>query len=968
MWLPDTMDQVVLLWSRHAKKGLKPFMSTRCKQRVEHILKKGLYSNNGGKVDKKYVEQQWLALRSAFDIGYPVCHLDLKDPHGSEAWKGLVDMVDWLLVAWFDQGAYFVGKAIKAFTSQCQSRAVGDSSRAKAVPGAIPDFFSFIRGSLVSGLTTKNLWTFSNLGRSIPPPPPSYDAESDEYSNWVGRLWDGSVRPTDPEVLKDITKRTAKMMLSMKKGAARAGFGVENYFSNPNLNASACLERSRAKGGVYGHYKSRAVQQEDGAFAEDLADRPYPPEVDAEGRRKLILPLNSLSYFLRSRLDNNGTYRMDDKAVPPRGTAPDWVRTHALDRVQNRLAEDDLLEDLKVDGPVLMRPVLLRERGQKIRLATMSPAPLVVAGQRLNKTILTLFKHSKALNYSLLGHSGVPGSIRAAVASGVSDKNEFLSTDLSAASDYIPHDVAGAVWEGIWEVLGEGYPPYYRDVGHRLLGPQRLEDDDGKRHDVLRECENEPTTRGILMGLPLTWPVLSLLNLLAAEEATTIYSQGTTDNHGFLGRKHWTTTCVCGDDMGAYWPIPCTQLYFDALESYGLKVNFKKTYRSPNGLVFVEELFKLGPVQKEKPSEEESPPPLPGHPQTNQVWTWIEVELRRRGVTTRSYQKVAVIVRPRLSAILFAKRFGQKGDDVSPLWQILPRVACEQVGLATEPWRQKRVLEVVKRVHRKVVTSMEKTGLPLHWPKCLGGWGMPGRQVASTRFRKVAASILYGKDPTETMRTLSRAHLHGGLPELVRRPFERAMDQIENHQEDGKNYVRGDGLSEFKDVEEEVLLRVVTFLSRHPDYDKSAAAPVSTMSSTVARVSRLVKVLGDRWRSAAPMQVSNVRLRVLDFQYGTELVRDDQLDSILHWTGIRDTYLTKAVSNVSPEERSRIYDPAPRHDLYRDHVRKQKSNTTQPQGRSPWGSFTNLDETSSVNSEPYYGIPVHSLISVSEDD
>jgi hypothetical protein len=961
------MDQVVLLWSRHAKAGFKPLMRIRCKQRVELILKEGLYSNNGGKVDRKYIEQQWLALRSAFDIGFPVCHLDLKDPHGSEAWKGLVDMVDWLLVAWFDQGAYFVGKALKAFASQCQSRAVGDVSRAKAVPGAIPDFFSFIRGSLVSGLTAQNLWTFSNLGRSIPPPPPSYDAETSEYTDWVGRLWDESVSPTDPEVLKTIRRRTALLMTSMKKGAEHAGFGVENYFSNPNLNASACLERSRAKGGVYGHYKSRAIQQKDGAFAEDLADKPWPPELDTEGRRKLILPRGSTSYFLTNRLDNDGVFRKDDKAVPPRGTAPDWARTYALDRVQNRLAEDDLLEDLTVDGPVLMRPVLLRERGQKIRLATMSPAPLVVAGQRLNKTILTLFKHSKALNYSLLGHSGVPGSIRAAVASGVSDKNEFLSTDLSAASDYIPHDVAGAVWEGIWEVLGEGYPPYYHDVGHRLLGPQRLEDDMDRRHDVLRGVENKSTTRGILMGLPLTWPVLSILNLLAAKEATSTYSRLTADNCGFLGSKHWTTTCVCGDDMGAYWPIPCTQLYFDALESYGLKVNFKKTYRSPNGLIFVEELFKLGSVRQERPSEEESPPPLPGRPQTNQVWLWIEVELRRRGVTTRSYQKVAVVTRPRLSAILFAKKFGQKGDDVSPLWQILPRVACEQVGLAREPWRQKRVLEVVKRVHRKVITSMEKTGLPLHWPKCLGGWGLPGRQGASTKFRKVAASILYGKDPTGTMRTLSRAHLHGGLPDLVRRPFDRAMDLIENHQQDIETYVRGDGLSEYKDVEEEVLLRVVSFLSRHPDYDKSATAPVSTMSSTVARVSRLVKTLGDRWRSAAPMQISNVLLKYLDFQYGTELVRDDQLEEILHWTGIRDTYLTKVVSNVAPEERNRIYDPVPQHTLFRERVRKQTSNTTQPQGRSPWGSFTNSDETSSVNSDPNW-TPVHSPISISEDD
>jgi hypothetical protein len=74
----------------------------------------------------------------------------------------------------------------------------------------------------------------------------------------------------------------------------------------------------------------------------------------------------------------------------------------------------------------------------------------------------------------------------------------FLSADLTAATDRIPHQLALALWEGARQYLSvEDY-----DVVKAALGSQRLIYDSGLVID---------STCGILMGLPLSWVTLSFM-------------------------------------------------------------------------------------------------------------------------------------------------------------------------------------------------------------------------------------------------------------------------------------------------------------------------------------------------------------------------------------------------------------------------------------------------------------------------
>jgi hypothetical protein len=79
-------------------------------------------------------------------------------------------------------------------------------------------------------------------------------------------------------------------------------------------------------------------------------------------------------------------------------------------------------------------------------------------------------------------------------------RKNFLSADLTAATDRISHPIALALWEG----LLQGGHLSDRDVEilHSCLGPQRLVYPCGTIID---------STCGILMGLPLSWVTLSLL-------------------------------------------------------------------------------------------------------------------------------------------------------------------------------------------------------------------------------------------------------------------------------------------------------------------------------------------------------------------------------------------------------------------------------------------------------------------------
>jgi hypothetical protein len=227
--------------------------------------------------------------------------------------------------------------------------------------------------------------------------------------------------------------------------------------------------------------------------------------------------------------------------------------------------------------------------------------------------MLRLMKRMGAHSATLSGQKEPARALRKGLSRWAEDEDfELSSTDLSAASDWIPHAVAEAVWEGVVEALGDRLPDLYRRIGRVLVGPQSV---------VLNKKGQRlgRTTRGILMGLPLTWPILSLINEFCAFNACKMqhdtvsnwYQGPDLDNKvGATAAKSTSRDqdrrdrrlthngdygyyVIGGDDFAAVWTKRHRQDYESNLTGLGMVVNANKSYYSKQGLVFLEEFYIL---------------------------------------------------------------------------------------------------------------------------------------------------------------------------------------------------------------------------------------------------------------------------------------------------------------------------------------------------------------------------------------
>jgi len=185
------------------------------------------------------------------------------------------------------------------------------------------------------------------------------------------------------------------------------------------------------------------------------------------------------------------------------------------------------LRELAKGEVPLHRVTCLSERGLKTRVVTVGPAWCQVLGHSVRKRLLRGLRATKGAYQPLVGATDdeicslFDGSIG----------ETLVSTDLTRATDLIPLPLARAVVDGLAD--SGRLSALELDVLRALTGPQRL----------LYGSEVVTSSRGILMGLPTSWAVLSLIHLYwmdhAKHAALSSWRGGKTPRIRFS---------ICGDD------------------------------------------------------------------------------------------------------------------------------------------------------------------------------------------------------------------------------------------------------------------------------------------------------------------------------------------------------------------------------------------------------------------------------------
>jgi hypothetical protein len=159
----------------------------------------------------------------------------------------------------------------------------------------------------------------------------------------------------------------------------------------------------------------------------------------------------------------------------------------------------------------------------------------------------------------------------------------FLSADLTRATDGFGHDAIGAVIDGLRkaglpsflctaarESLGLGDQPHY--VEYRLKQLDQTTADYCRKRGWVDEKAGTavvPKLRGSLMGTPLSFCILSLLNHWMSEG---------------LGRNR----IICGDDLACLTHPTNISSYSERASAVGSELHQGKSFRSRIGFVFCE--------------------------------------------------------------------------------------------------------------------------------------------------------------------------------------------------------------------------------------------------------------------------------------------------------------------------------------------------------------------------------------------
>jgi len=224
-----------------------------------------------------------------------------------------------------------------------------------------------------------------------------------------------------------------------------------------------------------------------------------------------------------------------------------------------------------------IRQTVIRERGEKLRMVTPVTYAVSYLSMFLNSMLLRALKSDPRVNPEtedpmedfvstmFTSHKGYV----------------FRSVDMTRATDLMPLDVVSSFVEGI--IAGAGFTPFLAEAFRVCTGRMMLH----HRIPILQlVVRQEETSRGILMGLGTSWPILSLYNLWLWERAWT--ETGWRRRVGFRARQCVKTV---GDDLLGYAPLGVSRAYTALLARTGGSPSVGKDLQSFHTGVLVEQFI-----------------------------------------------------------------------------------------------------------------------------------------------------------------------------------------------------------------------------------------------------------------------------------------------------------------------------------------------------------------------------------------
>jgi hypothetical protein len=275
---------------------------------------------------------------------------------------------------------------------------------------------------------------------------------------------------------------------SFASGWARRFCLKASRLAKPDLpTLSSCMERTVAKGGLRGHTADLGLHPKaEALWSDPLLTKSLPPQ-DIQSL------VNDMSLIY-----------------------------HGIDGVNNS------------QGYPCSAVVPIVERGLKVRIITKSPAHLHYLGHVVRKRLLGGLRKDPA------SHSPLAGVVDDdLIDSFVGSIGETcVSTDLTRATDLLPFDLVAAIVDGLQD-SGQ-FLKLEIDCLRLITGPQVI------RYPPSSGIAEFTSQRGILMGLPTSWAILSIIHLFWWNRS--IKSASLESRFPLKDAFRLNRFAICGDD------------------------------------------------------------------------------------------------------------------------------------------------------------------------------------------------------------------------------------------------------------------------------------------------------------------------------------------------------------------------------------------------------------------------------------